>query len=105
MRPLELNRQGWASRDHLFIARDDRAWAVMRAHFEREAERERERQDRERRSAFGLAVAPSIYPDVEECRYMIQRYHPDRPDGDREKFEKWQQLLDLAKRASPGHVC
>jgi hypothetical protein len=31
---------------------------------------------------------------------MMQRYHPDRPEGDREKFEKWQHLLELAKEAA-----
>lgn len=100
MRALTLNHDGWASLGNHFVARDKDAWRAMRAHFESEAERERERLDRERQSRRASPFAPSIYPDVDECRLMMQRYHPDRPEGDREKFEKWQHLLELAKEAS-----
>jgi len=99
LQPIELNEAGWGQRGHHYVARDEKAWARMRAYFEREAERERERRDRERQASRKTQPRPSIYPDVDECRHMIQRYHPDRPDGDRDKFEKWQRLLDLAKEA------
>ena len=100
MRALTLNGQGWVSHGNHFVARDMAAWHAMRAHFESEAERRRERLDRERQSRWTSTYEPSLYPDVDECRLMMQRYHPDRPEGDRDKFEKWQHLLELAKEAS-----
>lgn len=104
MQALQLNSEGWASGSNRYVARDDEAWLRMRKHFELEAERERERLDRERQAFWNPVAGPVVFPDVEECRLMMQRYHPDKPDGDREKFEKWQQLLDQAKRAATGHA-
>jgi hypothetical protein len=99
MRALVLNDDGWATLGNHFVARNKIAWHAMRLHFESQAERERERLDRERQSRWASPFGPSLYPDVDECRLMMQRYHPDRPEGDREKFEKWRHLLELAKEA------
>ena len=98
----KLNADGWSVSGSHYVAVDAAAWEKMQAHqqaVQDEWDRKRRAEFERERKRLQDWLQPAEVFDVEECRLMLQRYHPDKPTGDREKFERWQRRLAQAKEA------